>query len=106
MEFLTRMEEILLLTVYQLGEDAYGVTIRARVEELLGKSVSIGAVYVPLDRLTERGFLETWHSDPTPQRGGRRKKHYRLTQNGIKILGETKALNDTLWAQIPNLGST
>ena len=48
MEFLTRMEEILLLTVHRLDPEAYGVTIRAAVEELLGKSVSVGAVYVPL----------------------------------------------------------
>ena len=103
MEFLTRMEEILLLTVHHLGAQAYGVTIRAAVEELLGKPVSVGAVYVPLDRLTERGYLETTYSDPTPERGGRRKKYFKLTQDGLKILGETKALNDTLWKNVPNL---
>ena len=105
MEFLTRMEEILLLTVQRLDPEAYGVTIRAAVEELLGKSVSVGAVYVPLDRLAERGYLETHHSDPTPERGGRRKKYFKLTQRGINILGETKALNDALWENVPNLGS-
>ena len=105
MEFLTRMEEILLLTVQRLDPEAYGVTIRAAVEELLGKPVSVGAVYVPLDRLAERGYLETWHSDPTPERGGRRKKYYRLTQNGLKILAETKALNDALWTNIPDPGT-
>jgi DNA-binding PadR family transcriptional regulator len=105
LEFLTRMEEILLLTVQRLDPEAYGVTIRANVEEVLGKPVSVGAVYVPLDRLAERGYLETWHGDPTPERGGRRKKYYRLTQDGLKILAETKALNDALWANVPNLGS-
>ena len=103
MEFLTRMEEILLLTVHCLGPEAYGVTIRAAVEELLDKSVSVGAVYVPLDRLAERGYLETSYSAPTPERGGRRKKYFKLTPKGIKILGETKALNDTLWENIPSL---
>ena len=73
MEFLTRMEEIILLTVHRLAPEAYGVTIRAAVEELLGKPISVGAVYVPLDRLAERGYLETSYSDPTPERGGRRK---------------------------------
>ena len=105
MEFLTRMEEILLLTVHRLGAEAYGVTIRAAVEELLGKSVSVGAVYVPLDRLAEHGYLETSQSDPTPERGGRRKKYFKLTQAGLKTLQETKALQDTLWANVPNLGS-
>ncbi|MGB7875074.1 MAG: PadR family transcriptional regulator [Anaerolineales bacterium] len=103
MEFLTRIEEILLLTVHRLDPEAYGVTIRAAVEELLGKSVSVGAVYVPLDRLTERGYLETSYSDPTPERGGRRKKYFKLTQNGLKILGETKSLNDALWENVPSL---
>jgi DNA-binding PadR family transcriptional regulator len=103
MEFLTRMEEILLLTVHRLDPEAYGVTIRAAVEELLDKSVSVGAVYVPLDRLAERGYLETHYGDPTPERGGRRKKYFRLTPKGIKILGETKALNDALWENIPSL---
>ena len=103
MEFLTRMEEIFLLTVHRLDPEAYGVTIRGAVEELLGKSVSVGAVYVPLDRLAERGYLETWYSDPTPERGGRRKKYFKLTQKGVNILQETKALQDALWANIPNL---
>ena len=105
MEFLTRMEEILLLTVHRLDPQAYGVTIRAAVEELLGKSVSVGAVYVPLDRLAERGYLAASYSDPTPERGGRRKKYFKLTQEGLKILQETKSLNDALWENIPSLGS-
>jgi PadR family transcriptional regulator PadR len=106
MDFLTRMEEILLLTVHRLDPEAYGVTIRGAVEELLGKSVSIGAVYVPLDRLAERGYLETHYGDPTPERGGRRKKYFKLTPKGVNILQETKTLQDTLWANIPSLGST
>jgi PadR family transcriptional regulator len=103
MEFLTRMEEILLLTVHRLGPEAYGVTIRAAVEELLGKSVSVGAVYVPLDRLAERGYLETSYSNPTPERGGRRKKYFKVSQDGLRILQETKTLQDALWENVPSL---
>ena len=98
MEFLTRMEEILLLTIHQLGTEAYGVAIKNKVEELLGKSVSVGAIYVPLDRLAKRGLLKTWQGDPAPERGGRRKKYYKLTREGLTILRETRALNDLLWA--------
>jgi len=98
MEILTRMGEILLLTIHQLGTEAYGVTIKTRVEELLGKSVSVGAIYVPLDRLAKRGLLKTWQGEPAPERGGRRKKFYKLTRDGLAILQETKALNDLLWA--------
>jgi len=98
MEFLTRMEEILLLTIHQLGTEAYGVTIKARVEELLGNAVSVGSVYVPLDRLAKRGLLKPWYGEPAPERGGRRKKFYKLTQDGLAILRETKTLNDLLWS--------
>ena len=101
MEFLTRMEEILLLTIHQLGTEAYGVTIKNKVEELLGKPVSVGAIYVPLDRLAKRGFLQTRQGDPAPERGGRRKKFYKLTRDGLAILRETKTLNDALWADAP-----
>jgi len=100
MEFLTRMEEILLLIVHQLGDDAYGVTIKSRVEELLEKPVSVGAIYVPLDRLAKRGLLKTRQGDPSPERGGRSKKYYNLTQAGMDILKETKKLNDLLWANV------
>jgi DNA-binding PadR family transcriptional regulator len=100
MEFLTRMEEILLLAVHQLGTEAYGVTIKARVEEMLEKPLSVGAIYVPLDRLAKRGFLKTRQGDPSPERGGRSKKYYELTQAGTNILKETKKLNDLLWANV------
>ena len=100
MEFLTRMEEVLLLTIHQLGSEAYGVTIKAQVEETLEKSVSVGAIYVPLDRLAKRGLLKTWQGDPSPERGGRSKKYYKLTQTGLNLLKETKKLNDLLWANV------
>jgi DNA-binding PadR family transcriptional regulator len=92
------MEEILLVTVHQLGENAYGVPIKERVQTLLGRSVSVGAVYVPLDRLAARGLLSTWHGDPAPERGGRRKKFYKLTRAGLAILRRTRELNDLLWS--------
>ena len=100
MEFPTRMEEILLLAVHQLGAEAYGVPIKSRVEEILEKPVSVGAIYVPLDRLAKRGLLKTWQGDPSPERGGRSKKYYKLTKAGMDILKETKRLNDLLWANV------
>ena len=94
------MEEILLLAVHQLGAEAYGVPIKSRVEEILEKPVSVGAIYVPLDRLAKRGLLKTWQGDPSPERGGRSKKYYKLTKAGMDILKETKRLNDLLWANV------
>jgi DNA-binding PadR family transcriptional regulator len=98
LDLLTRMEEILLLVVWDLGEDAYGVTIRQRVGELTGRQVSLGSVYGPLERLVERGLLRAVQGDPTPVRGGRRKRFYRLTPKGTKALRQTRRVTDTLWA--------
>lgn len=103
MELVTRIEEIILLAVYQLGEHAYGVTIRERVEFMLGKSLSVGAIYIPLERLAERGLLASRFGDSTPERGGRRKRYYSLSPQGLLALREIKRLQDTLWSRMPDL---
>jgi PadR family transcriptional regulator, regulatory protein PadR len=100
---LTNIEEVILLAVFQLGVDAYGVRIRARVEEMTGKSFSVGAIYIPLDRLAKRKLLETKIGDPTPERGGRRKRFYTLSKSGLAALREAKRLHDAIWAGVPEL---
>ena len=85
-----QFEQIVLTSVLGLGENAYGVTIHARVEELaVPKSVSLGAVYVTLDRLESKGLVESWLSDPRPERGGRAKRCYRLQPLGERALRES-----------------
>src|SRR5688572_4875001 len=100
---LTNIEEVILLAVFQLGADAYGVRIRARVEEMTGKSFSVGAIYIPLDRLAKRKLLETHIGDPPPERGGRRKRFYTLSKSGLTALREAKRLHDAIWAGVPEL---
>lgn len=100
---LTNIEEVILLAIFQLGKNAYGVTIRSQVEEMTDKSFSVGAIYVPLDRLTKRKLLETEIGDPTPERGGRRKRYYKLSKSGLAALREAKRLHDAIWAGIPEL---
>ena len=85
-------EQLVLTAVLALGDEAYGVTIHARVETLASpKAVGLGAVYVTLDRLEDKGFLTSWLSDPTPARGGRSKRHYRLESAGRRALQESAA---------------
>ena len=85
-----QFEQVLLTAVLSLREDAYGVSIHRRVEELAApKSVSLGAVYVTLDRLEDKGFITSWLSDPTPERGGRAKRCYRLQALGERVLRES-----------------
>jgi DNA-binding PadR family transcriptional regulator len=104
MEILTRVEEAILLAVVRLGENAYGVTIRKEVEEMIGKSYSVGAIYVPLDRMAKRHLLATTMGKPTPERGGRSKRYYHLTAGGLQALQEAKQMHDAMWAETPNLG--
>ena len=89
-ESIGQFEHVVLAAVLSLGEAAYGVTIHAKVEEFIApKTVSLGAVYATLDRLEDKGLLTSWLSDPTPERGGRSKRHYRLQAAGERALRET-----------------
>ncbi len=97
-ELLSRVEEILLLVVWDLGDEAYGVPIRHRLGRMLGRNLSVGAVYVPLERMAAGGLLRTEDGEPTPVRGGRRKRYYRLTPRGLRALKETRRLTERLWA--------
>jgi len=71
-----------------LGENAYGMTIHERVEELADgtRGVSLGSVYTTLDRLERKGYVKSWFSDPTPERGGRSKRYFEITAAGEKAL--------------------
>ena len=70
MEDLSKQEELILLAVWRLQNEAYGIPIRKYLKEVTGKKISIGGIYVPLDRLVRKGFLESHQGTPTPQRGG------------------------------------
>ena len=79
-------EQLVLLGVLQLGEDAYGAAIRQEIHARSGRDVSIGAVYTTLDRLEQKGLLRSWTGEPTPQRGGRRRKFYELRPAGMTAI--------------------
>ncbi len=95
---LGQFEQLVLTAVLLLGEDAYGVSIHAKVEELTGpKSIALGAVYVTLDRLEDKGFLASWLSEPTAERGGRAKRCYRLEALGERALQESAVTAKRIW---------
>src|SRR4030095_218511 len=86
-ESIGQFEHVVLAAILATGESAYGVTIHASVEELMPpRTVSLGAVYATLDRLEDKGLIRSWLSDPTPERGGRSKRHYRLEPTGAHAL--------------------
>ena len=103
MEILSKTEELILLAVWKLNQNAYGVPIRDYLIEVTGTKISIGGIYVPLDRLVRKGYLNAIQGEPTPERGGMSKRYYKLTDDGIKILNESKKVYDEMWNGLTNL---
>lgn len=89
--YLGEFEMLVLLAVLRQRDDAYGVSIRAELERETSRQVTLGALYKTLGRLELKGYLETRFGDPTPERGGRRKKLYRLTAAGQAALRQAVA---------------
>ena len=85
-EYLGEFEQLILLAILRLRDDAYGVTIRAELANRAGRTVAPGAMYTALDRLESKGLIASRMSDPTPQRGGRAKRHVTVTAAGMKAL--------------------
>src|SRR6516165_10050795 len=101
---LGQFEQLVLTAILTLREEAYGVTIHAKVEELARpKPVSLGAVYVTLDRLEDKGFVASRMSDPTPERGGRAKRYYRLEALGERALQESAATAKRVWETLADM---
>src|SRR5262245_53830321 len=97
-EALGLFEQMVLTAILALDDDAYGISIHKRVKALAHpRSVSLGAIYVTLDRLEDKGFVDSWLSDPTPERGGRSKRRYKLQPPGKKALEQSAAAGRRLW---------
>jgi len=96
-EHLGEFEQIVLLAILRLGDEAYGVPIRQEIEEKTGRSLTVGALYRTLDRLEEKGYIGSSFSDPTPQRGGRSKRYFRLNSHGVRALSESREALDAMW---------
>ena len=96
-------EELVLLAVGSLGEEAYGVAIKDLLAEKGGKKPSIGALHSALYRLEGKGFLKSWEGGATSERGGRRKKYYTLTTHGQSVLQEAHQLRLELGKNIEGL---
>ena len=101
MRLLSRSEEIVLIAIWRLRDNAYGVSIRDLVSELTGHEWTLGAIYVPLDKLTQKGFVHKAISDPTAQRGGRSKCMYTLNTEGKRALAEIRRVQNALWEGLP-----
>lgn len=98
MKNLTRKEELIMLSILSLEENAYLIAIADHLTTITGKRVSLTSVHLPLSRLEKSGLIKGKYGEATAVRGGRRKKIYSVTEQGHEILAEHKRITDALWA--------
>ena len=96
MKTLSRSDEILLLTILRLNNDACGITIVQDIEDRSGKKITFGALWVSMDILTKKGFITKRLEDPG-ESGGRKKIYYSVTPEGIAVLEATRELHKKFW---------
>lgn len=101
--YLGELEELVLLTVGILYPEAYGVGVMDEIEKQMNRSLNISAVHAVLTRLEEKGFLKSKMSEPTDERGGRRKRIFLLTAAGKRALEEANEMRNQLFNQIPRI---
>ncbi len=102
--YLGEFQEIVLLTILVLDENAYGVSIQDEISQRTGREISRGALHTALTRLDQKGFITSFYGGATTERGGRRKRYYQVTNLGRNALEEAKSIRDELWNLIPKLG--
>ena len=94
---------MILLAILRVGDEAYGVPVAREIEHTGGRSVVVGAVYAALDRLETNGLVASTIGDPTPARGGRAKRFFRVTPAGLRAVKQTRRALTRLWEGVPQL---
>ncbi|PZR34441.1 MAG: PadR family transcriptional regulator [Azospira oryzae] len=100
---LGEFEEVVMLTVGVLYNEAYGVSIKKEIESRLARNVSVGALQTALKRLEDKGYLKSHDGEATEERAGRPKKYFEITALGKKALEHMKSTRDELWGAIPKM---
>src|SRR5262245_61033000 len=101
---ISNFELMVLLALIRVGDGAYGVPISREIEERSGRSISITTIYAALDRLEGKGFVSSEMGEPTPERGGRSKRHFTITPKGIGEVRAVKGALMNMWKGLPELG--
>jgi PadR family transcriptional regulator PadR len=94
---LGEFEQLVLLAVLRLGEGAYAVPIRVEIESRTKRAASRGAIYITLDRLEDKGYLDSRMEEGTPERGGRQRRYYRVRPAGIRALEQSWLALRSMW---------
>lgn len=100
-KYIGEFEEIVLLVICILLEEAYGVAIKDEIENRLGRKVSMGAMHATLVRMEKKGYIESAFGEATQKRGGKRKRIFKVTTIGQEALQKTKHTREALWDAIP-----
>lgn len=100
------LEELVLLTVGILPDNAYGVTVMQQLEEQTGRQVNISAIHAVLSRLEEKGLLKSYMGGATSERGGRRKRFFQLSLSGREAVEDARFVREKLYSQLPPLSAT
>jgi len=103
MKILNGNDELLLLTILALKENAYGATIMQSLSDVTHREWSIGAVYDPLHRLEKNGYVRSELTMPTPERGGRSKRVYKVTNSGLDVLRQHQSVRNKISQQVEDL---
>ena len=96
-EHLGEFEHIVLVAVLRLGSGTYGAAIRRDIEARTRRALTVGALYRTLDRLEAKGYVRSWFGDPTPERGGRAKRHFEVRPLGVKTLRASREALAAMW---------
>ena len=91
------LEELILLAVMRLGEEAHGGRIVEELKAQAGRALSISTIYVTLMRLEEKGYAHSWKGEPTASRGGKAKRHYEVTPAGVEVLRSVREVRERMW---------
>lgn len=103
--YLGEFELMVLLTIVRLGEEAYGVPLARELTAMRGRNVAIGSVYAALDRLEDKALVSSTLGEATPERGGRAKRYFRVTEQGLRSIHETREVLTKLWRYLPSSGA-
>lgn len=105
-EYLGEFEQLVILALLRLGENAYGMTVRRELEETAQRAVTLGSVYATLDRLEEKGLVRSRHSDPDPSRGGHPRRYFKVEPVGEQALARSREMMQRMWdgIDVPALG--
>jgi DNA-binding PadR family transcriptional regulator len=102
-DLLTDFELMILLAILRVGDGVYGVLIAREIEATAGRNVLLGAVYAALERLERNGLVASAVGTPTPERGGRAKRFFRVTPRGMRAVKDTRRALEALWTDVPRL---